>query len=260
MEYINTNGFILHNETLPKEPDCLHYHSSYELFIVIKGSTTVLIDDKLVYAEEKDIVLLKPNIIHKNVGEKLHNRYSIHFTYEYLLSNFSDNLVKFLVSPFDNNRITVTDSTFREIMCLLNHIKNNPQHACIHTAGIITLLTDEKNLQAAKTNSLPKMAINILEYIRKNYADISSLNDVAKAVHISKQYLCYVFKKETDVTISEYLNSIRINNACEMLRGGKYNITQTAALCGYSSTPYFCRVFKDIMRMTPKEYQKNILR
>lgn len=259
MECVNTNGFILHNETLLMDTDCLHYHASYELFIVIKGATTILIDDQLVYAEEKDIVLLRPNIIHKNVGEKQHNRYSIHFTYEYLLSNFSDTLAKLLISPFDNNRITVTDSTFREILCLLNHIKNNPQYACIYTAGIITLLADDKNREAAKTNALPKTAGTILEYIRKNYADISGLSDIAEAVHISKQYLCQVFKKETGVTVSEYLNSIRISNACEMLRGGKYNITQIALLCGYNSSPYFCRVFKEIMRMTPKEYQKNAL-
>lgn len=258
MELINSNGFILHNETLVNKDDCLHYHPSYELFMMMKGSTTILVDDKLIPIEENDILLLKPNIIHKNIGEKLHNRYSIHFTDEYLLSHFSDNLARSLISPFNNHKITVTDSVFQEISRLLSRIKSDPLHACIHTAEIITLLTDRNNLQMKNAAPLPKTVDHILAYIRKNYADITGLNEIAKSVPISKPYLCQVFKKETGVTISEYLNGIRISNACEMLRGGKYNITQIAMLCGYNSTPYFCRIFKDIMRMTPKEYQKTL--
>lgn len=256
MEHINSDGFILHRETLVKETDLLHYHPSYELFIVIKGSTTMLVDDKLVYAKEKDIVLLKPNVIHKNIGKKLHDRYSIHFTNAYLLSCFSDSLVKSLTMPFENHKVTVTPCIFDQILNLLIHIKNNPLYASIHTAEIMALLADKQNLQTTELNTPSKTADHILEYIRKNYADISGLNDIADGVHISKQYLCQVFKKETGATVSEYLNSIRINNACELLRHGKHTITQTAMLCGYNSTAYFCRMFKNVMHITPKEYQK----
>lgn len=256
MEHINRNGFILHQETLVKDTDSLHYHPSYELFIVVKGSTTLLVNDKFVSAAEKDIVLLKPNVIHKNIGQKLHDRYSVHFTNAYLLSCFSDGLVKSLTAPFENHKATVTPGVFDQILNLLTHIKNNPHYACIHTAEILALLTDENNLQKTQFNMPPKTTDHILEYIRNNYAAISGLNDIADGVHISKQYLCHLIKKETDTTVSEYLNSVRINNACEMLRHGRHTITQTAVLCGYNSTAYFCRIFKKIMHMTPKEYQK----
>lgn len=259
MSDITINGFILNRETYPKSFDFpLHYHASYELFMVVKGETTLLVDDKLISVNKKEIVLLKPDVVHKNVGEKRHDRYSIHFTSEYLLSYFSDALAKSLAEPFDNNKIAVTDSTFGAILDLLKRIEQNPRYACIHTAEIITLLTDKRNLQTVNTNIPLKTTDNILEYIRKNYASISGLEDIANHVHISKQYLCQRFKKETGVTVSDYLNSIRINNACEMLRGGRHNITQTAILCGYNSAPYFCRVFKDIMHMTPKEYVRSV--
>lgn len=65
-------------------------------------------------------------------------------------------------------------------------------------------------------------------------------------------FICVSFKK-TGVTVSDYINSIRINNACEILRLGKSNITQAAILYEYNSTTYFCRVFKNIMRVTPRE-------
>lgn len=259
MTNITSKGFILNYETHPKSSDFpLHYHTSYELFIVVKGSTTLLVDDKLISVNEKEIVLLKPDTVHKNVGENQHDRYSIHLTNEYLLSHFSDTLAKSITAPFDNSKLIVTDNTFEAILNLLTRIEKNPRYACIHTAEMITLLTEKRNLQIVDADIQLKTTDNILEYIRKNYASISGLDDIANYVHISKQYLCQRFKKETGVTISDYLNSIRINNACEMLRRGKHNITQTAVLCGYNSTPYFCRVFKSIMHMTPKEYERSV--
>lgn len=260
MSKISIDGFILNRETQPKTSDFpLHYHQSYELFIVIKGMTTLLVDDKLINVNEKEIVLLKPDIVHKNVGENLHDRYSIHFTKEYLLLHFSDKLAKSLSEPFDNNKIAVTDSIFEQLLYLIKRIETNIEYASIHTAEIITLLTDKRNLKTIITNAPLKTTDNILEYIRGNYASISGLDDIADNIHISKPYLCQLFKKETGVTVSDYLNSIRINNACEILRRGRHNITQTAILCGYNSTPYFCRVFKNIMHMTPKEYEQSIL-
>lgn len=260
MSKITIDGFILNHEIQPKSPYCpLHYHPSYEVFIAVKGTTTLLVDDKLLPVNEKEIVLLKPDIIHKNVGENLHDRYSIHFTNEYLTSYFSDKIAKLLTEPFNNNKITVVDNIFKIILNLLERIKKNPRYACIHTAEIITFLTDENNLQSTDTN-IPQQKTTdiILEYIRRNSENISGLDDIANSVHISKQYLCHIFKKETGVTVSDYLNSIRINKACEMLRQSNDSITQIAISCGYNSTPYFCRVFRNIMKVTPKEYKKSM--
>lgn len=259
MSNISMSGFVLNHETQPKSSEFpLHYHPSYELFILVKGKTTLLVDDKLLPVNEKEIVMLKPDIVHKNAGESLHDRYSVHCTKEYLLSYFSDSLVKSLTEPFDNNKIAVKDSIFEIIIYLINCMEKKRERACIHTAEIITLLMDKKNLKKVDTCTLLKTTDNILEYIRENYANISGLDDIANGVHISKPYLCQVFKKETGVTVSDYLNSIRINNACEILRCGRHNITKTAILCGYNSTPYFCRMFKNIMHITPKEYMKSI--
>lgn len=151
-----------------------------------------------------------------------------------------------------------TPSAAVSLSCvILRRMEKNLQYACIHSAEIIMLLKDKKNVYIPGINAQGRTTDNILEYIRKNYASVSSLDDIARGVHISKQYLCQVFKKETGVTVSEYLNSIRINNACDILLRGRKNITQTAILCGYSSTAYFCRVFKNIMKTTPKEYQRS---
>ena len=46
----------------------LHYHHSYEIFIILRGSTTLLADDKLISVSKNEIVLLKPDNLHKNNG------------------------------------------------------------------------------------------------------------------------------------------------------------------------------------------------
>lgn len=251
------NKFILNHETKPKRKNFqLHHHASYEMFIMMSGKTTVLVDDKLISLNERDIMLLRPDILHKNAGEKIHDRYSIHFTREYLTEYFSDKLIDSITGIFKNNKLTVTDSAFNDIIKLIYKIEENQDYACIHTAEIAAVLSDKNNLISSDIRKVSKTSDSILEYIKKNYSVISGLDDIARDLYISKPYMCHIFKKETDITISDYLNSIRISNACELLKDGEKNITETATQCGYNSAAYFCRMFKKIMKVTPKEYQK----
>lgn len=98
----------------------------------------------------------------------------------------------------------------------------------------------------------------ILEYINKNYQTVQNLDDISDAVHISKPHLCKLFKQEMNITVSDYLNTVRINNACELLRNSKHIITDIATACGYNSSTYFCKTFRHIVHMSPNEYRKHI--
>lgn len=78
--------FYLNRQTRKKgdRQSNLHYHHSYEIFIILRGSTTLLADDKLISVSKNEIVLLKPDDLHKNNGGTEHERYALHFTEHYL--------------------------------------------------------------------------------------------------------------------------------------------------------------------------------
>jgi AraC-like DNA-binding protein len=54
----------------------------------------------------------------------------------------------------------------------------------------------------------------------------------------------------------EYLKSIRLQNAKKMLRSNELNITQVAQLCGFNSSSYFTKSFREVFGETPKEFRK----
>ena len=236
----------------------LHYHNSYEMFIIINGSTTMLVNDKLIPLNKNDIVFLKPNVLHKNNGGALHERYAVHFTMNYLNTYFTDTSINSITQIFDKDKLTVTSSAFASIHELLNKMMRNERYTYLYIAEIMSIAENPKNTVTKQINHDNSMVNSILEYIHRNYAAISGLDDIARDMHISKQYMCQLFKKHTLVTVSDYLNNVRINSACEMLRKGDMNVTETAMQCGYNSPMYFCRIFKKIVHMTPNEYRRHI--
>jgi hypothetical protein len=57
--------------------------------------------------------------------------------------------------------------------------------------------------------------------------------------------------------IKEVLNSIKIRHACALMKRGCHTISEVASSCGFSSTSYFCKVFKRTTNLSPMEFIKN---
>jgi AraC-like DNA-binding protein len=83
-----------------------------------------------------------------------------------------------------------------------------------------------------------------IRYINDNYAEHLSISTVAAAVSLNPVYFGTLFKRETRITFRDYLNTIRINQAEDMLRTGKHNVTEVAQNCGFTDVFYFSRLFK----------------
>ena len=81
------------------------------------------------------------------------------------------------------------------------------------------------------------------------------LSDMAKLFHYNEQYFGRLFKRETGMSFSEYVNYKRVTLAASYL--GDDNITNIAFRVGFNSVTYFNRIFKRHFGMTPSEYQKN---
>lgn len=95
-----------------------------------------------------------------------------------------------------------------------------------------------------------------IAYIKLHYSENLKLTEMAERVYISPQYLSSLFKKEMDMTISEYIALLRIEKAKELLRGSSHNVAEIAERIGYRDIRHFSMVFKRITGLTPTEYRK----
>ena len=252
--------FYLNRQTRKKgdRQSNLHYHHSYEIFIILRGSTTLLADDKLISVSKNEIVLLKPDDLHKNNGGTEHERYALHFTEHYLSQYMLPDAYQNLLNMFNNQKIHLDSAQFSSVIEIIQRMEQNPNYSYIHICELLTILSSYKNTEKKKVSEKHGTIDLILEYINKNYQTVLNLDDISDAVHISKPHLCKLFKQEMNITVSDYLNTVRINNACELLRNSKHSITDIATACGYNSSTYFCKTFRHIVHMSPNEYRKHI--
>lgn len=231
----------------------LHYHKSYEIFVMTSGSTTILSSDRLIEARRGDVMLFQKNSLHKNNGGTTHSRYVVNFSDEFLNEHFTETTS--LLLCFKNPKLSLTDNALSLICSLIDTmIKGKNEYAFL--AAILALLNDPSCMVQQPQRYKNESVNCVLEYINHNYRTISSLDEISDTVHISKSYLCQLFSKNIGITVTEYLNSVRIKNACKMLSDRNLNITETALNCGYSSPAYFCKIFKKIVHMTPNEYKR----
>ncbi|MNR02911.1 Regulatory protein SoxS [compost metagenome] len=97
----------------------------------------------------------------------------------------------------------------------------------------------------------------ILTYLDEHFAEPLTLTDVAKRFHFNPSYLSNYFTVHNKEGFNEYLNRIRIERACELLRGNsQLSISEISSLVGYSDHSYFTKVFRKLMGTSPSHYRK----
>lgn len=114
--------------------------------------------------------------------------------------------------------------------------------------------------QLAEINGLSSYAPVLrpaITYLEKNYTDPKICNEIlAKESGISEVYLRKLFKNSYGVSPGQYIQSLRINYAKDLLTAGE-SVSNTAALSGYTNPYHFCRIFKEKVGLTPTEYKRS---
>lgn len=93
-----------------------------------------------------------------------------------------------------------------------------------------------------------------IKLVNNNFDDGINLESLSKMLHVSKNYLCRLFKEKTGFTFCQYLNILKTNKAKELLKENKKTLEYIAFSCGFSSQPHFNITFKKYTGLTPKEY------
>lgn len=95
-----------------------------------------------------------------------------------------------------------------------------------------------------------------LKYIHDNFRERLTLEMVASKVYVNPKYFSHIFKKEMNVSFTEYVTSLKIDHACTLLKTTDYHAYRISIECGFSDPSYFNRVFCSQMNMTPQTYRR----
>lgn len=113
-----------------------------------------------------------------------------------------------------------------------------------------------KQVHEKEANQYSKIVLEMIRYIRKNFNQELSLDQIGAEFQMSGVYLGQIFKKETGVTFLKFLTGHRMEEAKLLLEDGKMNVSEVAEAVGYKTSQYFSRIFIKTTNMTPQEYKK----
>ncbi len=97
---------------------------------------------------------------------------------------------------------------------------------------------------------------DVFDYVKENFREEISLIEIAKVANLTPTSFCRMFKLKTKKSFVEYLNAIRVSNACKLLLETDKGISEIAYECGYKTASNFNQLFKKLTGTTPKEYRK----
>ncbi len=124
-------------------------------------------------------------------------------------------------------------------------------------AHLLTLLMNESwhPEELEDGNELRHDVAEICSYIHANYQSSLTLETIAQRFFISKNYLSRLFREQCGVTISNYIQQVRVTEAKRLLRFTDKTIEEISVECGFHNKNYFSRVFKKLEDCSGNEYR-----
>lgn len=130
-----------------------------------------------------------------------------------------------------------------------------------YTYEFFSLLIDDKvfHTDSVKDSPLSPYIKKAIDYIYANYWHKLHVTDIAEYVGLDRKYLGTLFKKDTKQTPTQFIRSVRVRNAYELLRSSDLTITEISNSVGFSDPFQFSKVMKKALGAPPSELRKKAL-
>lgn len=117
----------------------------------------------------------------------------------------------------------------------------------------------DKALAAFSSNDLVenKYCIDAKQCIEDNYMNNIDISYITDSLNLSYPYLSKIFKSHYGISLSEYLNTYRINKGKELLQSSELTVSEIAQRVGYNNIQSFQRFFKKYCNISPADYRKH---
>lgn len=240
----------LNYETFEREDEDLtfgaHMHNSFELLYVRKGLVVVTIEDNDFTVSEGQAILVFPNRIHSYSSQRGTKTFLNIFANNYISSFYhkvKDMSPKNPVFELDYNVIKELHDPQAD-----KYLLKSIYYRIAHILNKSTTLVERKS----KSND---NYVKILTYIALHFREPITAVDLAKELGYDHRYVTALIKKGFRTTFRNLLNEHRISLAQHLLTTENRSISQIAYDCGYDSLCSFNRNFKNLTKVSPKEYR-----
>lgn len=243
-----------YNKRLTARP---HMHKAIEMIYMVSGSCVAVADNKRFTLQEGDLYISFPDQIHYYHFSQPIEVYIIIF-YPEMLYGLEQELMQMVP---ENNVIHIVEGS-RTHTALDNLIHSDPDTSLTVKAGYLNLLMADAMTQMTLTPGRQPGSTtlkSILNYCENHYRENLTLEDASATLHISTYHISRLLNKRVGKGFSDYINSLRINEACSILESyPNRRISDVSEAVGFGSIRSFNRAFQKVMKTTPVSYKKLI--
>ncbi len=252
----------------------LHEHDAVEIMYVLKGKCIVGFEDSRIYLSKGEFVVIDSGIAHKlivedniscrmlNIEFKFVNKENKFFSFGEMVKS-DVNLQSLINSKFQFLVLKDSEELFYTLKQLIMEYDNTSRSNSLVVQTLfynllikISRLWNEDN-KANNFSSIVyvKEAIN---YIHQHYDQEIKIEDIAEYVNVNSSYLQRLFKKNTNITIIEYLTKIRMEKAKMLLENTYISIIEICDYVGINSRQYFSYLFNKHFNVSPAQYRQSV--
>ena len=253
------------------------YRDEYELLFISEGTGQRIVGDRIDSFKPGDLIFLGRRLPNLWISDPIKVDPSSNRCVESIFIQFSHELLMgqlFSKPEFVSIRNAIHRSAqgceivgdarnkISELMMQVPYLGGFEQ--IINLLNILNIIGNSNEIKFMVSSKYPQTKqfryskrVQVLqEYLMKNYQKPLELNALALLLHMQSASLCRFFKRETKMTISEYLNRLRIDLAAKMLMNEQLLIEEIAYDCGFNSISFFNRQFKKYTYYSPGIYRK----
>ncbi len=234
-----------------------HLHYDIELAVVKSGKTNATIDSASYTVEGGDVIVVFPNQIHCfNTVER--ENYILMIINPDIISEFTSQLTSGV--PESNLlKGAALDPELAYLARMISSVYYGEERYrdailrgyLLAFFGKLLPMLSIKEERSKEYNVLG----SILNYCIANSDKPLSLELLEKELHISRYYISHTMSNKLHMGFNDYVNSLRVSNACKYLRKSDRSITEISDLVGFNTLRTFNRAFLKQMGMTPREYR-----
>lgn len=244
---------------------------SVEFLFILKGRLSVAINNQKYELLESDVILINHGDVYEiqSEGENLVLSMQIE-------NDFFNNAVKreqslFMCNSSINENENKHYDDIRKILAKVMYEYSNREYGydfkimslvydLIYLLNVSFVIAEDYKIQSieAKNSKYTERIESIVLYIKQNYYQQISLQDVADSQYLTPEYLSKFFKVHMGMTFSKYLNEFRLAQAVKELIRTDNSVTKVAMNNGFPNLVAFNKIFKEVYDTTPAEYRSQI--
>lgn len=234
-----------------------HIHEDIELVFTKKGGGNAFCDGKKYLLSANSVFLVFPNQVH-HYSECVNGEYVVLIIKPIDLLGYGNIFEEYTPASSLYEFAGGDDrGVFHLMKSALSEFESDGYSMII--SAYLTALFGKlfKCFEINKSKATSDTVSRILSYCASHYKENITIEQVAKSLHLSRSSVSHIFGKRLNINFCDYINSLRLSDAVNLLQNGNYSVTEISFMSGFPTVRTFNRAFQKRYGISPSKFKKS---